>query len=533
MAVRKRRPNIGNRHSRYRFRKGRFFVFVLGLAAVAVLIAALWIGRVKGKLESETIYPGISVDGISLAGQTQQEALLNIQQKVDNKLDRIRIELTYMGQSWLFTAQDIGAHADVEGQVAAAFRAGREGSWRTRSEEIERLSKQGLELKTTITYDIEKLREKIEGIKTQVDSPARNASVVFAPGEGEMFTYTEAVVGWKLDTETILDQIAQALKQKWDISIPLQPMRIEPGVTVDQLKRANKVIAEYSTDFSTSSPNRKENIRRSLLAFNGVVLGPGESLSFNETTGERTPENGYKDAPVIAENKALVDGPGGGVCQTSSTLYNAALLADLAIARRSHHSFPLSYVPPGLDATVNWPNLDLVIRNDHALPVFIHTYTHNDKAYVQIFGEPRADGRTIKLENDIYSVEEAPAPQIIEDTEAKYVTYDDEQHELVKSRAGTKVRTYKVYYENGEEVQRELIKDDYYEPIVGKIYVGVTPRPLESPSPSPSLPPDGVTDPPDSPSSSPSQPPEQTPPPNEDGSDDDDDGQEIPFLPVD
>lgn len=535
MAVRKRRNKRASRHGRYRFRKGRFFIFILGLAAMAVLIGAIWVGRVKGKLDSEIIYPGVSVDGISLAGQTQQEAMLNIQQKVDNKLDRISIELTYMGNSWVFSAADIGAKADVETQVAAAFRAGREGTWRSRTDEIDRLAKQGLELKTSVTYDVELLREKIETIKTEVDSPARNASVEFAPGVqgSDMFTYTEAVVGWKLDTETILDQIAQEMKQKWDVSVALQPMRIEPTVTVEQLKRANKVIAEFSTDFSSSSPNRKENIRRSLAAFDGVTLGKGDKISFNETTGERTPENGYKDAPVIAENKALVDGPGGGVCQTSSTLYNAALLADLTIVRRSHHSFPLSYVEPGLDATVNWPNLDLVIQNDNELPVFIHTYTYQDRAYVQIFGEPRADGRTVKLVNDIYSQEDPPAPEIIEDKDAKYVTYSDKQHELVKSRAGIKVRSYQVFYKDGEEVERVMVRDDYYQPIVGKIYVGVTP-PLEAtPSPSPTDSPNATQSPNPTSTPAPTDEPVATSDPGNGDDGDDDSEEETPFSPID
>lgn len=485
MAVRrKQRSRVNGRRNRYRFRGGRFFIFLVFLVAIGAIIGSVWVGRIRAKMEQETFYAGISIDGLALGGLTQEQGKNAVQELVNSRLSNIHIELTYMGNAWQFTAKDIGAKADVDTQISAAFLAGREGTWRERNAEIERLGKEGLALKTTVTYDVEKMRDAIESIKAEIDTPARNATVEFAPGTDKMFSYTEAVVGWRLDTETVLDEVKEAIGKKWDVSIELRPMRMEPTVTVEQLKRASKEIVSFSTDLGNSSANRAHNVKKSLLAFDGRVLAPGESISFNETTGERTPENGYKDAPVIGENKQLVDGPGGGVCQSSTTLYNAALLADLKILRRSKHSFPSSYIAKGFDATVNWPNLDLVIENNRELPIFIHTYIYQNRAHVVIYGEPRADGKSIKLESEVYEETEAPAPKIVEDKEAKYVTYVDEKYEQ-PSRKGYKVRAWQIIYQNGEEVERLLVHEDHYQPIQGTIYVGVTPRPEPTPEPSP------------------------------------------------
>jgi putative cell wall-binding protein len=121
-------------------------------------------------------------------------------------------------------------------------------------------------------------------------------------------------------------------------------------------------IAQYSTNFDLSLVNRTENLRLAATALNGKLLAPGERFSFNQSVGERTSEAGYKDALII-EGDTFVPGLGGGICQVSSTLYNAVILAGLEIIERHPHTLPISYVPPGQDATVAYPMLDFKFRN--------------------------------------------------------------------------------------------------------------------------------------------------------------------------
>jgi len=208
-----------------------------------------------------------------------------------------------------------------------------------------------------------------------------------------------------------------------------------------------------------------------------MIVNPGKVVSFNGTTGERTIKNGYKKAPVIMPDKSLQDDLGGGICQTSTTIYNAILHAGLEIEERWHHSFPSTYANIGHDATVNWPNVDLKFSNNKETPIYIHTYRSGDKLYVEVYGKiSDHDFDEVKLYSNTYAQYKAPSPNIIKDEKQKYVMYSDQSHTTVQSRAGYKVKTYRIYYKDGQEVRREQISDDYYRPITGTVYVGVKDR---------------------------------------------------------
>ena len=193
-------------------------------------------------------------------------------------------------------------------------------------------------------------------------------------------------------------------------------------------------------------------------------------FSFNETVGPRTAKTGFRSAPVIMPDKSLQDDYGGGVCQSSSTVYNAALRADLEIVERYHHSFPIAYVPIGLDATVSYGGADLKFRNNKDLPIFIRTYSVGDNVYVEIYGEKFPNNGEISCSSTVKSVVPAPAPKRILDKNGKYVREPGGQYEYVKSRNGYRVTSYKTYYENGKKIWTKVIANDYYRPIQGIIY---------------------------------------------------------------
>ena len=135
------------------------------------------------------------------------------------------------------------------------------------------------------------------------------------------------------------------------------------------LSQINTCISSFSTSLGTSSITRISNIEVCAKAINGKILMPGEIFSFNEVVGKRTKERGYKEAPVIVNNK-VESGLGGGICQVSSTLYNAVLIAGIHNIDRTHHSFPSEYVELGLDATVDWENIDFKFTNTLEYPIY-------------------------------------------------------------------------------------------------------------------------------------------------------------------
>jgi vancomycin resistance protein YoaR len=163
---------------------------------------------------------------------------------------------------------------------------------------------------------------------------------------------------------------------------------IEPLVTVASLAQVDvtRVLSSYETDFSKKPRSRIPNIALAARFLNGVVVGPGEVLSFNRTVGPRTEERGFRNAPVIVADE-LEQGLGGGVCQVASTFFAAATLGGFEIVERRSHSRPSGYAPLGLDAVVIYPEVDLRLRNPHDTPVIIHAFLPNPKTLrVELLG---------------------------------------------------------------------------------------------------------------------------------------------------
>src|SRR5439155_24386156 len=164
------------------------------------------------------------------------------------------------------------------------------------------------------------------------------------------------------------------------------PLRqVAPTVNTTHRGGINTRLATYSTALGGSSSNRRHNIRVACQAIDGTVLLPGDVFSYNNVVGPRSERAGFRTAPVIIRGE-LVPGTGGGICQVSSTLYNAALLADLKIVRRSHHQFPVHYVPPGRDATVAYGSLDLRFANSLSEPIALDVKSSGSRVIVHVFG---------------------------------------------------------------------------------------------------------------------------------------------------
>ncbi|HZJ57699.1 MAG TPA: VanW family protein [Clostridia bacterium] len=235
-----------------------------------------------------------------------------------------------------------------------------------------------------------------------------------------------------------------------------------------------KIIA-FGTDLSKSSADRTNNVITAALAFNGLMVSPGETVSFNEVTGKRTSDKGYGYAPMIS-NRRFVDVLGGGVSQTSTTLYNTAIRAGLDIIERTRHSLPSSYIDMGLDTTVNLPppepTIDLKFRNNRGSPIYIRAYFADKRVYFEIYGEPLPRGQRYEFYSEVYETIPAPAPDIIVDYEARYTEFEGEEYIHTESRNGYKVRVFKQTFQDDELVGEELFDTHYYRPVKGKTYIG-------------------------------------------------------------
>lgn len=226
------------------------------------------------------------------------------------------------------------------------------------------------------------------------------------------------------------------------------------------------VVSSFSTRYDASNTNRSTNLRIAAEKINGTVLLPGEVFSYNKTVGKRTVEEGYKDAKIYADG-GVVDGLAGGICQISSTLYNAVLLANLEIVERRNHSFTTSYVVAGRDATVVWGAIDFQFKNSRSYPIKIEASVKNGVAEFKMHGMQEEQEYEINIiPKTTASIPYATA-QVVDPSLAP-----GQQVVSQAGHLGYKVTTYIVKKLNGVEVSREILSNDTYQPMKAIIKIG-------------------------------------------------------------
>ncbi|MFC5713994.1 VanW family protein [Thalassorhabdus alkalitolerans] len=233
--------------------------------------------------------------------------------------------------------------------------------------------------------DHEKIEEFLDRMEQRVFQSPVNASI----DKGE--NIIPGKEGYKLDRKAMFGRVSQFYYSGGStvVSAPLIP--IHPKVDVELLSEIReKQIGQYITYFNRKKKERATNISLAVEAINNHVVFPGETFSFNEVVGQRTKEKGYLSAPIIIKGK-MYDGIGGGICQVSSTLFNAVDKAGMEITQRYTHSKRVSYVPPGRDATVSWHGPDFTFKNGYNQPILLRAKTVGGMVVVQVFSSDRVN----------------------------------------------------------------------------------------------------------------------------------------------
>ena len=468
------------------------------LTAVAAVVIALVIGGVVGGSRLLDIkrtldrgdgvfYPNIFVNDIPLQGMTLDQAASVVTQQVENLVSAWRITLrTQDGRSWNITGQDLKMQYDVADQLDQLWAIGHTGSSAVRYEQVTALDEEPVIRHTTLTYDLSGVNQILSQIKSEVDVAPISATRVEDNSKWPPFSYTDDVAGVQLDITGLNEKIIGMVERLESGVVDLTPTPVQAPVTRAYLESQIVELASYDTAIgATSDPGRFINIEVGTKKFDKLIIKSGELVSFNKIAGERKYSNGYADAPELAYGDYRM-GVGGGICQVSSTLYNAVVNAGLEIKTRYQHSLPSNYVPLGLDATVQDNRLDFVFKNNTNADIYISTEYYKKKNYwhckFTIHGRPDPDGHSYKLESVVKEELAVPAPTYIPDTKAEYVVYDDEMFEYSKGDEGYVVDVYLVTSDaKGLEVSRELQYTDTYKAKQPKYYVGVTPR--ETPVP--------------------------------------------------
>ena len=408
-----------------------FIVPTLIMSSIALSTAGGYTLSIKTKVEKweDKIYPGVTVNGIDLSGKTKSEAIDILNEEL-KKVEEKNLIVNADKKSFKINYKDLSPEHNIEDTVELAINAGKNEKMRDRSKWINGEKTKDIQVHTT--YDFEKVDEFKEKIKKAVNTEPKNATLTVSNGK---FNITDGKNGYVVNEEALDESIKNALADGSfeNTEIQLAKKETEPKVTKETLSKVNGLLGSFSTTHTADS-NRNVNLQLAVNACNGKVLMPGEVFSYNETLGKRTKERGYRDAGVFINNK-LVQDVGGGICQVSTTLYRAAMNANLRSVERTNHMLKASYSDYGLDATVAWGSLDYKFKNTYKTPIYIQAYMGGGKVTFNIYGNLEEKG------NKTYELI-ATTPETVGNK--------------------IKVSSYQITKENGKEIKREFVATDYY-----------------------------------------------------------------------
>lgn len=448
-------------------------------------------------INNKNMLSGISILGIDISKQSKADALQTVQSTIEKRLPD-EIKLIHNDYETSIATESLSISFDIESAINEAYRIGRSGNILENDLTVIKTLLEPINITPTLTLDEEQLKSSLSDISSKLPDTVKESSYYIEDGNliltkgntgnvikvDEMANYikesiqnlaiantsleiiTEEQSPTPLDIDAIHNEIykqasdayftqnpyavypsengldfaisvdeakAMLQEEKEEYVIPLQVLY--PNVTTNMIGQEAfpDLLSSFSTKYSTSDRDRTTNLQLAANKINGTVVMPGDTFSYNTVVGERTIAAGYKEAPIYVSGE-VVDGLGGGICQITSTLYNAVVYANLEIVERSNHQFVPSYVGASRDATVVYGSIDFKFKNNRDYPIKILCSVNNGIASFQIYG--------LKTNNE-YEVEISSR---ITSQNANY----------------TNSEAYKILKQNGQVVSRTLLSRDTY-----------------------------------------------------------------------
>ena len=521
---------------------GKAVLIALGITLTLAAGAVAGLG-VYANHVYEGIYPGVSISGISLDGKTQAEAQATLDNTLQKRLSASVVTITARGETiGMYDMATLGAYAETQPAAEAAWAVGHEegiaGWLKNTATMVSALFGAKTELSPTVSYDEARLNAVIDEIAQRFDTPAVDATYELTP---DGLFATKEITGRTLDRTALaqaLQTVSGAVEAPWtetpgraldlhsmavELSAEALPARYDhelgkvvdgqigvaideeasqyvldaaaegetvqlpaevkyPTMTAEELEslRFRDKLSTATTKVSGTS-TRKNNVRLSAESVNGVILNPGEIFDYNAVVGKRTTERGYGMASAYV-NGATVDVVGGGICQTSSTIYYASLLANLEIVERINHRYVSSYIEKGMDATVSWGGPEFRFRNNTDYPIKIETIYEKNNLTVNIYGT-KTDDTYVKMTHTVIST----TPYNVIRQETSDLPYGTEQQKQ-SGYTGYVVETYRHLYDgNGNLISTTFEAKNTYRSRDEIILVGTAGKPADEPV----APPDG------------------------------------------
>jgi vancomycin resistance protein YoaR len=473
-----------------------FFLFMfirnqrIAAAEAAAQIAAEEAARVQREKEqaefqaivySDTILQGVTVNGVSVGGMTMEQAKAALAPVEQNLGAQRQIQLVYDNKLYPLDLSNMPYTVNTDAVLKEAFDLVKNAiDYTTLMQHVEDVKTNGRELTLSVSYDLSSLNAAVAQIASQIDIPAQEAQVTGVDKDTHKLTFKNEVVGYVVDQPALINLIADAVKTNSKNPIEMPIIVTQPTLTAAMLQGQYVLRASATTDFSTSTSERKYNVRKGAGLINGSVLKPDDVFSTNDTLGVRSTGNGWKMANAY-ESGAVVPQAGGGVCQLSTTLYNAIVKGDLEVVYRRNHSMPVHYVKEGLDATINSVGniIDFKFKNNTTSDIIIIGYTSGNKLTFEVWGIPFATTEydEIKLTSSLVSTQSAagePVEIIVPVGTEKAngsLMVAGETYVAVTPRKGYVYQSYKNYYLAGTLVKKEKLAVSTYKAFQGEIWI--------------------------------------------------------------
>lgn len=442
-------------------------------ALMMAMLLSVFIGtEAEAKaINDGAIKTGVYADGVDLSGMTAEEAKAAIEEYVAS-LSEVEITLVATdGNKVTTTAGAIGLEWTNKDIVEEAATLGTEGNIVQRYKALTDLKRENKVYDIIFSVDEEVIRTFVEDECTKFDVGVENYRLIRENGE---FKIVDGQTGYGVDVDASVEKLSAYMESEWDhepAEIELEIAVKEPEGSAEDLAKIKDVLGTCTTSFSTSGSSRSANVTNGCNLINGTTLYPGEEFSAYEAIAPFSVENGYYLAGSYL-NGQVVESLGGGICQVSTTLYNAVLQAELEVTERHNHSMIVTYVEPSADAAIaESSGKDFKFVNNLDYPIYIEGITTPEKKITfNIYGvETREEGRVVTYESEVLSVTNPDTEMIYTDA-AQPVGYVSA---VQSAHIGYKAQLWKVVTVNGVEESRTQVNSSSYKMTPRSVTIGV------------------------------------------------------------
>ncbi len=463
-----------NMKSRQReIRKRRFIVGTVFLAiclVIAIIVTSV-VMLVKNHFGNDSlICSGIQIGSVDVGGMTEAEAQNTVDTFIQKQVTK-EIKIQIDQETVVVTCGEVGLSYDSADYASQALQIGKKGNLFQKMNQIREAESGKIQYDMKPQVDETVLTSFVDNLDQNYKVEVKDSTLKMKNGK---LKATKSHNGRDIQEEATVQAIKEALAQiesKDSLEVSASVEITQPKYTKKQVSLCKDLLGTYTTTYATYQVERSANVANAVHYINGTVLYPGKTFSTIKVIKDRTEENGYKSAPEYSSGK-VVEGIGGGVCQVSTTLYNAVINAELKVVERSPHSMVVGYVPVSRDAAISGTYKDFKFKNDTDAPVFIVGSASGGVLSFSIYGhDTREENRKISFESETVETIEPGAEVVTEDASlpASYRSVTQSAH------VGYKAKLWKIVTVDGVQTDKVLINTSSYNPAPQYVTVGKQP----------------------------------------------------------